>query len=66
MMSFDMEMEDYHEDMEFKSRPKNIFITGVSSGLGKALMDEYTSRGHKVYSITRDDINLENVEEVNM
>ena len=66
MMSFDMEMEDYQEDMELKNKPKNIFITGVSSGLGKALMEEYTNQGHTVYGITREDINLENVEEVNI
>ena len=65
-MSYDMEMEEYHEEMEFKNKPKNIFITGVSSGLGKALMEEYTNQGHTVYGITREDINLENVEEVNI
>ena len=65
-MSYDMEMEEYHEEMEFKNKPKNIFITGVSSGLGKALMNEYKSKGHKVYGITRDDIDLENPQEVNL
>ena len=65
-MGYDMDMEEYHEEMELKNKPKSIFITGVSSGLGKALMDEYVSRGHKVYGISREDINLENVEEVNI
>ena len=35
----------------------NVFITGVSSGLGKALMEEYNNQGHTVYGITREDIN---------
>ena len=63
-MSFDMEMEDYYEDIRIKKNAINILITGVSSGLGKALMEEYTNQGHTVYGITREDINLENVEEV--
>ena len=44
----------------------NILITGVSSGLGKSLMEEYTNQGHNVYGITRDDIDLEYVEQVNI
>jgi benzil reductase ((S)-benzoin forming) len=31
----------------------NIFITGVSSGLGKSLMEEYTKTGHTVYGMSR-------------
>ena len=34
-VSFDMEMDEYYEDMEFR-KSKNIFITGVNSGLGKS------------------------------
>ena len=44
----------------------NIFITGVSSGLGKSLMEEYTNQGHYVYGITRDDIDLEHIDQVNI
>ena len=44
----------------------NIFITGVSSGLGKSLMEEYTNQGHHVYGITRDDIDLEHIDQVNI
>ena len=66
-MPFDMEMDEYHEDIKMRNdNMKNILITGVSSGLGKALMEEYTNQGHTVYGITREDINLENVEEVNI
>ena len=66
-MPFDMEMDEYHEDIKMRNdNMKNILITGVSSGLGKALMEEYTSKGHKVYGITRDDINLEIPQEVNL
>ena len=56
-MSFDMEMDEYYEDMEFR-KSKNIFITGVNSGLGKSLMEEYSNQGYNVYGITRQDINL--------
>jgi len=31
----------------------NVLITGVSAGLGKALMDEYVNAGHTVYGISR-------------
>lgn len=31
----------------------NIFITGVSSGLGRSLMNNYLNSGHKVYGISR-------------
>ena len=31
----------------------NILITGVSSGLGKSLKDEYLSNGHDVYGLSR-------------
>ena len=44
----------------------NIFITGVSSGLGKSLMEEYTNQGHHVYGITRDDIDLQHIDQVNI
>ena len=44
----------------------NVFITGVSSGLGKSLMEEYTNQGHNVYGITREDIDLKYVDEVNI
>ena len=50
--------------MEFR-KSKNIFITGVNSGLGKSLMEEYSNQGYNVYGITRQDINLENVSEIN-
>ena len=31
----------------------NVFITGVSSGLGKSLMEEYIKAGHTVYGLSR-------------
>ena len=31
----------------------NIFITGVSAGLGKSLMDEYLNAGHTVFGMSR-------------
>jgi len=31
----------------------NVFITGVSSGLGKSLMEEYVNTGHTVYGMSR-------------
>jgi NAD(P)-dependent dehydrogenase (short-subunit alcohol dehydrogenase family) len=31
----------------------NIFISGISSGLGRALAKHYISNGHKVYGISR-------------
>lgn len=31
----------------------NVFITGVSSGLGKALKDKYINLGHDVYGLSR-------------
>ena len=34
----------------------NVLITGVSSGLGKALKDEYLDLGHNVYGISRSDV----------
>ena len=41
-MPFDMEMDEYHEDIKMRNdNMKNILITGVSSGLGEALMEEY-------------------------
>jgi benzil reductase ((S)-benzoin forming) len=36
----------------------SILITGVSSGIGKALKDEYTKLGHKVYGLDRTYIDL--------
>tara|TARA_R100000008_G_C3571025_1_gene162132 strand:+ start:36 stop:725 length:690 start_codon:yes stop_codon:yes gene_type:complete len=35
----------------------NVLITGVSSGLGKSLKDEYLSLGHNVYGISRNTVN---------
>ena len=35
----------------------NVFITGVSSGLGKALKDKYINLGHNVYGISRSKVN---------
>ena len=32
---------------------KNIFITGISSGLGEALVKEYLARGDNVYAVGR-------------
>ena len=63
-MSFDMEMDEYYEDIEFRKK-QNIFITGVSSGLGKSLIEKYTDKGYNTYGISRKDINLENVSEIN-
>ena len=34
----------------------NVLITGVSSGLGKSLKDEYNNIGHNVYGISRNDV----------
>ena len=34
----------------------NTLITGVSSGLGKSLKDEYNNLGHNVYGISRNDV----------
>ena len=31
----------------------NVLITGVSSGLGKSLMEEYNKTGHSVYGMSR-------------
>jgi len=31
----------------------NLFITGIGSGLGKALVEEAISRGYKVYALSR-------------
>ena len=50
----------------------NIFITGVSAGLGKSLMDEYLNAGHTVFGISRSPVNrcthvscnLEQLEEI--
>lgn len=35
------------------SKPMNILITGASSGLGKSLLNEFTSRGCAVWGIAR-------------
>lgn len=35
-----------------------IFITGVSRGLGKALMNEFMERGHSVWGVTRGKIEV--------
>jgi len=34
----------------------NVLITGVSSGLGKALKDEYLNSGYQVYGISRREV----------
>jgi len=34
----------------------NVFITGVSSGLGKALKDKYINLGHNVYGVGRSEV----------
>ena len=34
----------------------NVFITGISSGLGKSLKDKYISLGHNVYGIGRNEV----------
>ena len=34
----------------------NVLITGVSSGLGKSLKDEYLDLGYDVYGISRSDV----------
>ena len=34
----------------------NVFITGISSGLGKALKDKYINLGHNVYGIGRNEV----------
>ena len=53
-MPFDMEMDEYHEDIKMRNdNMKNILITGVSSGLGEALMEEYIKQGDQVYGISR-------------
>lgn len=52
-MSFEIEMEDYLEDEMLKEHRKNILITGVSSGLGKSLKDNYMEDGHNVYGLSR-------------
>ena len=39
-MPFDMEMEEYEVDLRNKEAAMNVLITGVSSGLGKALNQE--------------------------
>ena len=55
-MGFDMEMEDYEVDLRIREASMNVFITGVSSGLGKALKNEYIDLGHTVYGISRGDV----------
>ena len=52
-MSFDMEMEDFEEDKVLEEYRKNVLITGVSSGLGKSLKDNYIEDGHNVYGLSR-------------
>jgi len=55
-MGFDMEMEDYEVDLRIREASMNVLITGVSSGLGKALKDEYLDLGHNVYGISRGNV----------
>ena len=53
-MPFDIEMDEYHDDIKMRENSmKNILITGVSSGLGGALMEEYIKQGDQVYGISR-------------
>lgn len=40
---------------------KNILITGCSSGLGLALSNYYLQKGFKVYGISRNKSNIENI-----
>ena len=35
------------------SAPKRIFVTGVSQGLGRALVDGFIARGHVVFGCAR-------------
>ena len=51
-----MEMEDYEVDVRIREAAMNVLITGVSSGLGKALKDEYLDLGHNVYGISRGNV----------
>lgn len=38
---------------------RNIFITGVTSGLGEEFMKQYLDKGFKVYACSRSDISME-------
>ena len=37
----------------------NVFITGTSSGIGKGLAQEFVSRGHAVWGVSRRDTSFD-------
>ena len=55
-MGYDIEMEDYEVDVRIREAAMNVLITGVSSGLGEALKNEYNNLGYNVYGISRNGV----------
>ena len=45
--------EVFHEIWKLVEPHLNAFITGVGSGLGKALAEEFLNRGYKVFALSR-------------
>ena len=46
-MPFDMEMDEYHEDIKMRNdNMKNILITGVSTGIGRAIAEEVLKQSY--------------------
>ena len=56
-MSFDMEMEDYIEDMEFKNKQKKYLVTGGAGFVGSNIVDELINRGNQVVVIDNESAN---------
>ena len=50
-MSFDIEMEDYIEDIKIKNSPKHCLVTGGAGFVGTNLIKKLLKDGHNVVSI---------------
>jgi 3-oxoacyl-[acyl-carrier protein] reductase len=43
---------------------KNVFLTGGSRGIGKAVKDKFIATGHIVYAPTREELDLSNIQSI--